>query len=98
MATVEEGLASQLRNIETSTGRSIQEWTGLIRESGLPRHREIMAWLKDQYGLSHGTANRLALVALAAGSDSSAGTQAAPSDPVGELYAGAKAGPTGLRG
>ena len=64
MATVGEGLRTQLRNIETSTGRSIGEWVDLIRASGLAKHGEIVAWLKNEYGLSHGTANRLAITAL----------------------------------
>ena len=35
MATVEEGLAAQVRNIEATYGRSIEGWVGLIRASGL---------------------------------------------------------------
>jgi hypothetical protein len=64
MATVEEGLQSQLRNIEATYGRSIGEWIALIRESGKRRHGEIVGMLKTEYGLSHGAANRVALVAL----------------------------------
>ena len=64
MATVEEGLRSQLRNIEATYGRSIDAWIALIRESGKRRHGEIVAMLKTEYGLSHGAANRVALVAL----------------------------------
>jgi hypothetical protein len=64
MATVAEGLQAQLRNIETTYGRSIDDWTGLIQASGKHRHGEIVAMLKTDYGLSHGSANRVALVAL----------------------------------
>jgi len=64
MATVEQGLQSQLRNIEATYGRSIDDWIELIRVSGLTRHGEIAAMLKTDYGLSHGAANRVALVAL----------------------------------
>jgi len=64
MATVAEAQQSQLRNIETSTGRSIDDWVELIRSSGRSRHGEIVPWLKTEYGLSHGTAHRLALTAI----------------------------------
>ena len=64
MATVEQGLQSQLRNIEATYGRPIDDWVGLIRVSGLTRHSDIVAMLKADYGLSHGAANRVALVAL----------------------------------
>jgi hypothetical protein len=64
MATVEQGLRSQLRNIETAYGRSIDEWIELIKASGVSRHGEIVAMLKTEHGLSHGAANRVALVAM----------------------------------
>lgn len=64
MVTVAEALQSQLRNIEATYGRSIDEWVELIRASGLRRHGEIVAKLKGEYGLTHGSANRVALVAL----------------------------------
>ena len=64
MATVEQGLQSQLRNIEATYGRSIDDWIELIRVSGRTRHGDIVAMLKTDYGLSHGAANRVALVAL----------------------------------
>ena len=82
MVTVEEGLRSQIRNIEATYGRSMGDWTALIRSSGLTRHGQIVAMLKSDHGLTHGAANRVALVALAAL------TPAAESgDPIGALYA-----------
>ena len=66
MATVESALQTQIRNIEAQYGRSMGEWTELIRASGLTRHGQIVAMLKQDHGVSHGSANRVALVALAA--------------------------------
>ena len=83
MATVEAGLQSQLRNIEATYGRSVDEWIALIRASGLQRHGEIVAMLKSTNGLPHGAANRLALVALAA-----TAPPPAAEDPADALYAG----------
>ena len=83
MATVEEGLRSQIRNIEATYGRSMGDWTALIGSSGLTRHGEIVATLKSDHGLTHGAANRVALVALAALTP-----QTGPDDPVEALYAG----------
>jgi Domain of unknown function (DUF5655)/Domain of unknown function (DUF4287) len=85
MATVEEGLRSQIRNIETTYGRSIEEWIELIKASGLSRHGEIVAMLKTEHGLSHGAANRVALVAIDALKPASAAA-----DPEASLYAGNK--------
>ena len=86
MATVEEGLRSQIRNIETTYGRSIEEWIELVKASGLSRHGEIVAMLKTEHGLSHGAANRVALEAIDALKPASA-----PADPEASLYAGSKA-------
>ena len=66
MATVERALQTQIRNIEAQYGRSMGHWTELIRAGGLTRHGQIVAMLKQDHGLSHGSANRVALVALAA--------------------------------
>jgi hypothetical protein len=81
MTTVEDGLRSQLRNIELSSGRSVAEWMAVIRESGAMRHGEIVAMLKTEHGLAHGAAHRLALVFLDAPAASTA-------DPVDALYEG----------
>ena len=81
MATVEQGLAAQVRNIEATYGRSIDDWIALIGTSGRARHGEIVAWLKSEHGLTHGAANRVALVALAA-----TGPKPALADPEEALY------------
>jgi hypothetical protein len=64
MVTVAEALQTQLRNIESTYGRSIDEWVELIRASGARRHGEIVAMLKGEHGMTHGSANRVALVAI----------------------------------
>ena len=64
MPTVEEQLQTQIRNIEQSSGKSMAEWRALIAATGLTKHSEIVAWLKTQHGMSHGSANRVALEAL----------------------------------
>jgi hypothetical protein len=81
MATVEQGLQSQLRNIEATYGRSIDDWVRLIEESGTRRHGQIVTLLKTDYGLSHGAANRVALTAL-----DRLGDKPAAADPVDNLY------------
>jgi Domain of unknown function (DUF5655)/Domain of unknown function (DUF4287) len=82
---VDDAVAAQLRNIETTTNRSIAEWKKLILASGLLRHGQIVGWLKAEHNLSHGNANRLAIEALAA-------NQTAPpaESLIDAQYAGAK--------
>lgn len=61
MATPEDAIQSQIRNIEQATGRSMDAWTALIEASELERHNQILTRLKDVHGFSHGNANLVAL-------------------------------------
>lgn len=61
MATLEDAVMSQARNIEQATGRSIRAWVALVEASGKGRHSEILTWLKHEHGFSHGNANFVAL-------------------------------------
>jgi len=83
MSTVDEGLEAQIRNIEQRYGKPLGEWIALVKESGLTKHTDIVAMLKSQYGMSHGSAHRVALKAREA--------EASGRDPVSELYSGKKA-------
>ncbi len=64
MPDLDEAVRTQIRNIETSTGRSMDDWVALVRSSGRARHGEIMTLLKTDHGLTHGNANLIALTAL----------------------------------
>lgn len=93
MSSVDEGLEAQIRNIEQQYGKPLGEWIALVKESGLTKHTEIVAMLKSQYGMSHGSAHRVALKAREA--DAASLVKAAETsgrDPVSELYSGKKAG------
>ncbi|MBA3851449.1 MAG: DUF4287 domain-containing protein [Chloroflexi bacterium] len=85
MATVDDAIKSQLRNIERATGRSVEEWVALVRANGKERHGEIVAWLKAEHGFSHGNANRVALTATAGGR-----VEGGADDLVEAMYAGPK--------
>lgn len=63
MPTVEEGIQTQLRNIEREYGRPIDELVAIVVESRLTKHNDVVAMLKQRYGMSHGAAHRVSLVA-----------------------------------
>jgi len=52
MASVEDGIAAQIRNIEARYGRPLAEWFGIIAASGLTKHTEVVAMLKADYGMA----------------------------------------------
>ncbi len=83
----EEGMASLIRNLEEKTGKSLDAWITIARGSGHSKHKEIVAFLKETQGLSHGYANQIALRTLAAGDAPEAGSL----DLVEAQYEGPKA-------
>lgn len=85
LAAAEE---SQWRNLEQQTGRSQAQWIELTRAKGQAKHGEIVAWLKQEFGIGHGYANLVAICAR----EAAAGGAPAQEDLVAAQYAGAKAG------
>jgi uncharacterized protein DUF4287 len=59
------GPAFYFPSIEKKYGKPISYWLGLIGSSGLTKHKELVGWLKDDYGVGHGHATALVGYALA---------------------------------
>jgi len=55
----EEMLESMVANLETKTGRSLQKWIAIASKGG-QKHGEIVKFLKQDHGLTHGYANLVA--------------------------------------
>jgi hypothetical protein len=87
MATAEEGLAAQVRNIEERYGRPMSEWFAVIAASGLAKHTEVVAMLKAEHGMTHGAAHRVSLLSRQAAEPA----PASAGDAADELYTGKKA-------
>src|SRR5579863_341022 len=88
MATVEEGLQAQIRNIEATYGKPMREWLAIVAASGLTKHTDVARMLKSDYGLAHGAAHRVSLIARDAAAP---GGPDQAADPVSALYTGKKA-------
>jgi hypothetical protein len=85
MATAEDGIAAQTRNIEARYGRPMSDWFAVIAASGLTKHTEVVAMLKSEHGLPHGAAHRISLLSR------EAAAPAPSADPADALYTGKKA-------
>ena len=86
MATAEDGIAAQIRNIEARYGRPMSDWFDVIAASGLTKHTEVVALLKSEHGLAHGAAHRISLLSR------EQAAPAPPADPADAIYTGKKAG------
>ena len=54
---MDKALQTQLANIEKRTGKTLDELSALVTKSGLTKHGELVAMLKDKLGMGHGDAN-----------------------------------------
>jgi len=90
MSTAEEGIAAQVRNIETRYGKPMSEWFALITASGLAKHTEVVAMLKAEYGMAHGAAHRVSLLARQTAAPAPTSADAA----LDALYTGKKGRPS----
>src|SRR6185437_1612204 len=90
MATAEEGIATQIRNIEARYGKTMAQWSAIVAASGLTRHQDVVGLLKTEHGLPHGAAHRVSLTVRQQPGPGQPGP-AATGDPVSALYTGRKA-------
>jgi len=92
MSSVEEAFETQLKNIQSRTGQSLDELYTFIRKRGLTKHGEIRDMLKRDLSLGHGDANTLTRFYFqseqAPGTRAQAPTQGQAAD---EIYSGKKA-------
>jgi hypothetical protein len=90
MSSVDKALETQLKNIQTRTGKSLDDLYAIIRKSGLSKHGEIRDMLKNDLGMGHGDANTIVHTYLKASTGSTA--EPTSSDEVlDQIYAGPKA-------
>jgi hypothetical protein len=91
MNSVDKATETQLSNIQTRTGKTLDELFALIRESGLTKHGQIREMLKRDLSMGYGDANALAGAFLKSdGQGAAPAAEAATDDVAVAIYAGAK--------
>jgi hypothetical protein len=80
--------ASMAANLKENTGKSLEQWTKLARDSGRQKHGELVSWLKSEHGITHGYAN---LIAHTTFKSDAASQTAAGADLVASMFDGDKA-------
>src|SRR5690606_10376264 len=56
-STVDKAMQTQVSNIEKNTGKKLAEWIAIVNKSGLSKHGEMINFLKEKHGFTHGNAN-----------------------------------------
>jgi hypothetical protein len=92
MSSVEQAYETQLKNIQTRTGKTLEELGKIVQESGLTKHGEIRDMLKRDLGMGHGDANTLVHYLFQSDGERAAQAKGATTaDVLDEIYSGAKA-------
>lgn len=56
---------TMLENLHKNTGKTLNEWITFVKTRNFEKHGQIMKFLKENHGLTHGFANLVALKTLA---------------------------------
>ena len=57
---MDKGTQTMIENLHKNTGKTLDQWKEIVVNSSIAKHGEIINYLKDQYGLTHGFANLIA--------------------------------------
>jgi len=91
MDAVQKAYETQLKNIQSKTGKTLDELGQIVQASGLTKHSAIRDLFKRELGLGHGDANTLVHVLTNPAGERAAQTSGATADVLDEIYSGPKA-------
>lgn len=80
----EEMRETMIANLPERTGKTLDQWIGIVRSSGLEKPGEILKMLKSDHGMTHGFANLVVHMSKGA-------AEADPDDMVAAQYKGKEA-------
>jgi len=92
MSVVDRAIETQIKNIQSRTGKTLVQLGGILKQSGLTKHGELRDFAKRELGLGHGDANTLVHTYLKSGGASAAAAKSSsPDDVLAGIYSGPKA-------
>ncbi len=56
---MDKALQNMIANMPEKTGKSLAEWTTILRQKKFAKHGEAMKFLKGEHGVTHGFANTI---------------------------------------
>ena len=52
---------TMLVNLQKNTGKTLEEWIAIVKKEKFEKHGQILTYLKEKHGFTHGFANLVAL-------------------------------------
>lgn len=63
---MDKAAQTMIENLHKNTGKSLDEWISIVQKEKIDKHGQIIKYLKENHGLTHGYANLVALKARGA--------------------------------
>lgn len=60
---MDKAAQTMIDNLQKNTGKSLEEWIVIVKKEKFYKHGEIVKFLKEEHGFTHGFANMVALKA-----------------------------------
>jgi hypothetical protein len=57
---IDKATLTMIENLHKNTGKTLEQWTEIVNKENIPKHGEIIKFLKEKYGLTYGFANLIA--------------------------------------
>ena len=57
---VDKAFQTMIENLQKNTGKSLEEWIEIVKKENLAKHGQIVKFLKENHGFTHGFANMVA--------------------------------------
>jgi len=67
---MDKAMQTMIENLHMNTGKTLEQWTNIVKKENFAKHGEVIKYLKDNYGLTHGFANLIAHKAKRSDADS----------------------------
>ncbi|MBK7211844.1 MAG: DUF4287 domain-containing protein [Bacteroidales bacterium] len=63
---MDKATQTMIENLLKNTGKSLEQWIEILNKQNISKHGEMIKYLKEKHGLTHGFANLIALKARGA--------------------------------
>lgn len=57
---MDKAIQTMIENLHKNTGKTLDQWITIVKKQSIAKHGEIIKYLKDDHGLTHGFANLIA--------------------------------------
>jgi predicted transport protein len=57
---MDQATQTMIENLHKNTGKTLEQWIEIVRETQIPKHGGMVKFLKEEHGLTHGYANLIA--------------------------------------